>query len=66
MTLDEFYATTQTRKEICHVCEGRGEVDVEIDATPSEATGGMPVLTGTVTCDHCQGTGWISHEEPMS
>ena len=65
MTLDEFFATMESLPEMCEVCDGKGEVDVWIDTTPCEATGGLSALLTTIPCDHCAGTGWIS-KEPSS
>jgi DnaJ-class molecular chaperone len=43
--------------EKCGVCDGTGEIEVTRDCTPTEDTGGMSQLTGTVVCPHCHGMG---------
>lgn len=43
--------------ELCGYCDGTGEVEAVRDWSPSEETGGMGELTGTVPCEHCGGTG---------
>ena len=56
---------SETRDTACRACNGLGEVEVVRDVTPSEDTGGMSVVTGSVTCEACGGTGIMLNEDPQ-
>lgn len=41
----------------CPECAGTGEIQLTREVTPSEATGGLSVLTGSAPCPSCSGAG---------
>jgi DnaJ-class molecular chaperone len=49
----------------CHLCDGVGELDIRRDVSPTEETGGMGEVTGSIVCTHCLGSGKEHNEEPI-